>query len=205
MKEAISLGRLRSSPIRIFLRVSLLLLLASTVRAQSTMPASTQALTIPASTQAATMPAAEIKLQIVTEDGKQQVQATVTAGGKPVEGATVAFFVTRTFGNLQIGKDQTLDDGTAAAGFPADLPGGETGQLHVIAMVQAPTQYAQAAAHATFDGAARVHATEDEFPRALWAPRAPWLLLVTLFGSIAVVWCIYAYVVAQLWSLFRGR
>jgi hypothetical protein len=179
----------------------LLCLLAPTAPAQTMMQVQASAATQPVTT----APSAEIKLQLTTEEGKKQIQATVTAGGKPVEGATVAFFVQRSFGKLQIGKDTTLDDGTAATAFPTDLPGGQSGQLQVMAIVQAPTKYAQAATYATFGGAAVVHPWEDAFPRALWAPRAPWLLLVTLFGSVAVVWCVYAYVVAQLWALYRGR
>jgi hypothetical protein len=159
--------------------------------------------TAPATTQASA--SAEIQLQLTTEEGAKQIQATVTSGGKPVEGATVAFLVKRTFGELPIGKDQTLDDGTAAVKFPADVPGGATGELQVIAIIQAPTKYAQAKAHATFAGAAVVQASEDEFPRALWAPRAPWLLLLTLVGLIAAVWCVYAYVFAQIWAIRKAR
>jgi hypothetical protein len=153
----------------------------------------------------ATVPAVELKIQLTMEEGKKQIQATLTAGGRPVEGATVAFTVKRTFGDLPIGRDQTLDDGTAAVAFPADLPGGVTGELQVIASVQAPTKYSQVVTHATFGGAAIVHPAEDEFPRALWAPRAPWLLVGTIVGILTAVWCVYACVVAQLWALSRGR
>lgn len=152
-----------------------------------------------------TQTAAEVKLQLTTEEGKRQLQATVTANGKPLESATVVFTVKRTFGELPIGKDQTLDDGTAQAAFPADLPGGSTGQLHITATVQAPSQYAGAHAQGVFDGAAKVRPAEDEFPRALWAPRAPWLLIATIGVILAAVWCAYAYVVVQLWALARGR
>lgn len=152
-----------------------------------------------------TQAAAQVRLQVTTEEGKRQLQATVTAGGKPVEGATVLFTVGRTFGQLPVGKDQTLDDGTAAVPFPSDLPGGATGEIHVVAAVQSPTQYAGAAAHGEFDGAAKVQLGPEEFPRALWAPRAPLPLLGTIVVILAVVWCSYAYVVVQLWALARGR
>jgi hypothetical protein len=152
-----------------------------------------------------TQTAAQVKLQTTTEDGKRQLQATVTADGKPVEGATVVFTVKRTFGELPVGKDQTLDDGTAAVAFPGDLPGGETGELHVMATVQAPSRYAGAMAYGMFDGAAKVQPAPEEFPRALWAPRAPVTLLVTIVVILAAVWFAYAYVVAQLWAIARER
>ena len=173
-------------------------LLTSSAFAQSTTA------TAPATTTSPAV-AAELKIQLTTEEGKKQIQATLTVAGQPVEGATVAFAVKRTFGNLPIGKDQTLDDGTAAVAFPADLPGGATGELLVIASVQAPTKYSLVTARATFGGAATIHPSDDEFPRALWAPRAPWLLVGTIVGIMAAVWCVYAYVLAQLWALYRGR
>jgi hypothetical protein len=60
----------------------------------------------------------------------------------------VAFFVKRTFGNLEIGHDQTLDDGTAATLFPADLPGGTSGELKVIAAITDPPLFGDVRAEA---------------------------------------------------------
>ena len=181
--------------------LALLLLLATATFAQTTQSATPTS----APTSASAPASAELKLQLITDEGKKQIQATLTANGKPVEGATVAFRVKRTFGNLQIGKDQTLDDGSAQTPFPSDLPGGSTGELHVTAIVQAPSKYADTLAHGMFSGAAVVHPSDNEFPRALWAPRAPWLLVITIVGLLAAVWCVYAYVVAQLWALARRR
>ncbi len=157
-----------------------------------------------AQTTAASAPSAEVKLVLVTEEGRQ-LQATVSADGKPVEGATVVFTVQRTFGDLPIGKDQTLDDGTAQVPFPSDLPGGPTGELAVTATVQAPEKWAGATAKDVFPGAAKLATAAEPFPRALWAPRAPWLLVVTIAGLLLVVWCMYAYVATQLWAIARGR
>ena len=152
-----------------------------------------------------TQAAGDLALKLITEEGKKQIQATLTANGKPVENATVEFFVARTFGRLSIGKDQTLDDGTAQVIFPTDLPGNVSGELHVTAVVQVPTKYAGITAHSMFKGAAVVSESPEPFPRALWAPSAPVLLIVTIVGILAAVWCIYAYVVAQLWAISKGR
>lgn len=158
--------------------------------------------TTQATTQAAT---AQLKLQLVTEEGHKKIQATLTDNGKTIENATVAFFARRTFGELALGKDQTLDDGTAEIDFPADLPGNAAGELLVTAKVQIPGKYANVSAQATFGGAKIIPSTSDEYPRALWAPRAPWLLVITIVGILAAVWCVYSYVVAQLWAVYRGR
>jgi hypothetical protein len=140
----------------------------------------------------------QITLQLTTEENQKTILATVTAGGKPLKGATVAFSVKRTFGNLIIGKDQTLDDGTAATPFPADLPGGTNGELKVAAMITDPPQYGDARAEATFGGARVISLNTEEFPRALWAPQAPLALILTIALLVVLVWGTYIYVVVQL-------
>lgn len=152
-----------------------------------------------------TQTTAQLALKLTTEEGKRQIQATLTANGKPVENATVEFSVARTFGRLPLGKDQTLDDGTAQAPFPADLPGGTSGELHVMALVSTPAQYAGTAGHAVFGGAAKVDLNATPFPRALWAPNPPIPLILTIAGVLAAVWLIYAYVIAQLAAILKGR
>lgn len=148
---------------------------------------------------------AKLTLALSSEEGKKQLQATLTSGGKGVEGATVEFLISRSFGQLPLGKDQTLDDGTAQVDFPSDLPGGKTGELTVTAVVQAPASLAGTTATGVFGGAAIVHESPDVFPRALWAPRAPVLLIVSFTAILAAVWCSYAFVVRELWALAKGK
>lgn len=148
----------------------------------------------------------EVAIKVITEDQQKLIQATVTLNGKPLNGAAVAFFVQRTFGRLTIGHDTTLDDGTAAVPFPTGLPGGPTGQLQVTAQVTAPPQYSQgSAATVLLDGGQIVPAQPTAFPRALWAPRAPVLLVLTIAAILASVWGCYVYVVAQLVAISRSR
>ncbi len=152
-----------------------------------------------------TQSAARLSLQITEEEGRKQLQATLANNGKPVENATVEFRVARTFGQLPIGKDQTLDDGTAAVPYPSDLPGGSTGELSVTAVVQAPASLAGTSASGTFKGARTLPPPPEVFPRALWAPRAP-VALITVFTAILLaVWLAYAFVAAQLWAIHKGR
>lgn len=145
-----------------------------------------------------------IALQVTTEENQRTILATVTSGGKPIKGATVAFFVKRTFGNLAIGHDQTLDDGTAAVPFPANLPGGATGNLEVVAAITEPAQYIDARGRATFGGAPIIPLKTEEFSRALWAPQAPLTLILTIGLISLVVWGIYIYIVVQLFRIRKG-
>lgn len=147
---------------------------------------------------------AAVVLRSDTEEGKKVLIATVTSDGRPVERARVAIRVKRLFGWLVLGQEETLDDGTAAVPFPADLPGGMEGQIQVNAEVMAPTELAGTKVEARFDGAARMTPQADPFPRALWSPRAPLPLVFFIFTILAAVWLTYGRVVWQLFSIRKS-
>ena len=160
---------------------------------------------VPATQPAATQPTANVTLGIVTEDRQKLIRATVTArDGKPIENASVQFFVRRTFGDLKLGEDKTLDDGTAAVRFPVGLPGGATGELELCAEVKSPAPYAGACAVLADAGGRVVKPVADPFPRALWAPHAPVPLLVVICSLVGGVWVTYAFVVTQIIAIRKG-
>ena len=158
----------------------------------------------PATQPATTQPSAHVTLAVITEEGQKLIRATVTADGKPVENATVQFCVSRTFGDLKLGEDKTLDDGTAAVPFPVGLPGGPRGELSLCAELKAPTAYAGACAGITYAGGVIVTPAAEPFPRALWAPHAPVPLLVVICSLLAGVWITYAFVVSQVVAIWKG-
>lgn len=155
--------------------------------------------------EAAPPPGASLSLKLETEDGKQMVVATVLAGGKPKEGAKVTFEVPRAFGPLVIGQDTTLDDGTAAAPFPTDLPAGASGRLIVKARVTEPAELAALRGEADLGGAQKSALPAKPFSRALWSPRAPVGLLVTLAVLLAAFWGAYAYAAFQLLRIRQSK
>jgi hypothetical protein len=146
----------------------------------------------------------EIILKVTSEDSQKVILATVTAQSKPLGNVTVSFFVKRTFGNLGIGHDVTLDDGTAAVPFPTTLPGGVQGKLDVIAVITDPNRYSSVRGEATFGGALIVPHQEDVFPRTLWTPQAPLALILTIAILVAAVWGTYLYVIVQIFRIRKG-
>ena len=146
--------------------------------------------------QAQTFPA-QIAISTATEEGKKVIIATVTRDGKPVEGAHVVLQAKRTFGNLTLGEDDTLADGTVAVPFPSDLPSGPEGRIQVMAQIKSPPELSGIATQ-IFDGARKVLPDEDPFPRALWSPHAPLALLITIGSMLTIVWSVYLFVVIQL-------
>jgi len=155
----------------------LLMAIAPTMlRAQMEMPAGMQMQ--PAASPAAlpaTLPTTRttVVLSVTTEEGQKMLEAAVTLDGKPVEDATVEFLVKRTFGAIAIGQDKTLDDGTAAVKFPADLPGNAAGMLHVLAEVRLPALHAGARTEADLPGGLAMPLAVQEYPRRSGPRRRP--------------------------------
>jgi len=144
----------------------------------------------------------EVSVQDTVEDNEHLLIATVTNSGHPLEGVTVRFFVKRTFGNLLLGEDQTLDDGTAAVDFPKVLPGDHTGRLNVITEAVTPSGEVMGRGQSAVKADTVITTTRtDPFPRALWARHAPLPLLLTVIVIFGGVWLTYAFVVVQIIKL----
>lgn len=141
---------------------------------------------------------ARIELARATEGGESMLVATVTRDGRPVPGAVVGFFAHRLFGLLTLGQDRTLDDGTAAVSFPSTLPGNARGELRLRAALLSPDELAGTAVETVLPGGRPKQSVREEFPRALWAPRAPIGLLATIAFLLLCVWTTYAFVIRQL-------
>jgi Ni/Fe-hydrogenase subunit HybB-like protein len=160
----------------------------------------------PAAAAAATAPAVataaaglELSVEHAMEDGEAVLLATVLAAGVPVEGVRVGFYVRRLFGDMHIGDDTTLDDGTAAVAFPADVPAGADGMLAIRVRVLAPREYEGAAAEALVAGGTLgTVAASGPAPRALWSERAPVALVAVIGSLLFIVWSIYVVAIYQL-------
>lgn len=157
-------------------------------------------LTIPFVSRVLGVEATTIALSTNIEDGKKMFVATVTAQGKPVENAKVSFYAKRMFGALTLGSETTLDDGTAAVPFPSTLPGDNQGRLLLSAeLSNSPKHAVNVRAEAVFDGGTPFQAKPIASPpRALWASRAPFILLAAIAALVGLVWSAFAYVVIQL-------
>ena len=150
-----------------------------------------------------TRPQVVVSIAVVIEEGERQIRATVRSGEKPVENAAVKFLVERSFGELLLGTDKTLDDGTAAVRFPADLPAGPDGELRLIAEVQPQPDAAPVRARTTAPAGAAAPAADGVVPRALWSTRTPLPLACTIAALLAGVWGTYAFAMVQLLAIRR--
>jgi len=152
-------------------------------------------------------PPAEVSIEKISEEGETLILATVTSveSGEPIEDASVSFFVKRTFGLLSLGSDTTLDDGSAAVTFPADIPGDSTGKIEVLVKVTAPADLASVTASAILGGASPLTINENPFPRELWSRRAPFSMMLIFVVLLGGVWCTFFVVVRQVYCIAKGR
>ena len=146
---------------------------------------------------------ARVELRRTSEGAEDMLVASVTVGGRPAPGVSVAFFAQRHLGLLSLGEDATLDDGTAAIEFPRTLPGDSRGNLRVRATVLSPEPLAGATAEGVMSGGVPTRPDVAESPRALWSTRSPTALLVAIGVLLLCVWSTYAFTIWQLLKL-RG-
>ena len=169
------------------------------------MPGHSMSASAPATSTAPSGPMPAVAVAPRTEEGKRMLGATVMLNGKPLAGAKVSFFVERSFGALNIGHDETFDDGVAAVKFPEGLPGGTVGKLHIIARVAGIAgKYANAEGDTMVNSDIVVVPDPEPFPRAIWAPHAPIPLILTLTLALGGVWTTYIFVLLQLRALRKA-
>jgi Ni/Fe-hydrogenase subunit HybB-like protein len=146
---------------------------------------------------------ARVELEKAVEGGEEVLLATVTTGGVPLEGARVAFLVRRTFGEMPLGEDITLSDGTAAVSLPP-LPGDANGDLIVLARVLSPFEFEGAGAAVVVSGGIPVAAEgAASQPRTLWSSRAPIAMTLSILAMVLIVWSVYFFAVVQLVGISR--
>jgi Ni/Fe-hydrogenase subunit HybB-like protein len=147
--------------------------------------------------------AALLELERVVEDGETVLLATVTLDGQPIAGAHIAFYVRRLFGEMLLGEDVTLTDGTAAVPFPEDLPGDAAGMLAVRMRIVAPEELAGAETAALVAGGIPASTEAVQPPRALWSERAPLAMIIVIGFLLAIVWVTYSLALYQLVQIRR--
>jgi hypothetical protein len=142
----------------------------------------------------------QVALSRQAKEDEDQLVATVTVDGRPLNGARVAFSVARTFSPMALGEEVTGPDGKAFVPYPSTLPGGPTGELAIAAEIVSPDRFAGVRGEAAMPGARAVHAeaTSSQPPRALWSSRAPLGVIISLSSLLAIVWSTYVFVIRQL-------
>ncbi len=146
----------------------------------------------------------ELEAQLTVEDGQTMVVAKAQRDQKPLAGAKVSFFVRRTFGEIKLGEDSTLEDGTAAVPLPKALPGFPDGRFSIRLQLAGPPEVEGIQKIVSIQAPNFKPGTTRGDERTLWARRAPVPLLLVLVGILALVWGSYGLVVRELFHLKKG-
>ncbi len=126
------------------------------------------------------------------------------SSGSPVASQAVAFSVRRLFGVMVLDRAETDGDGAASIPFPVDLPGdARTGDLTVTAAI-CDSETMAGEATGTFPGGKTLEAHAHPFPRAIWAPRTDWHLLVPIPVLVGAVWTVYVFALRQLLKMRKA-
>jgi hypothetical protein len=131
---------------------------------------------------------------LVTETGNDGI-------AKPMKDVAVKFYVQRLFGDMPAAEDNTVttdEKGEAIFIFPKDITGDTSGKIIVEAKIIDSEQYGNVESKAPVQWGIAVPYEADPFPRALWAPKAPIGLILTLSILFGGIWITYFFVIYQL-------
>ena len=145
---------------------------------------------------------AEISARVGEEDGRREVIATVREGGKPIPSVGVSFRLVRSFGDLPLGEDTTLDDGTAAAPLPRELRPSEGGWSVKISLTS-PEVFAGQSRELSLAAPSGCGPTQPPRHRELWSRDAPFSLVLTVLILVGGAWAVFAFTCRQLLAIRR--
>lgn len=147
-----------------------------------------------------------LSIKLHEEDSVRHITATVTETGAdgneiPVKEAEVTFFLKRLFGNMPLTEENAVstdEKGEAQIVFPSGITGDSLGNITLIAALTDDETFGNVESNASEKWGIAVLPDKDPFPRALWAPRAPIQLILTLSILFGGVWLVYFFVFYQL-------
>jgi len=114
-----------------------------------------------------------------------------------VEDGEIYIFVPRLFGLLPTGDAWTDEDGQDAVKFPTDIPGGNLGELMIIAKIEDHESFGNLETSQMTSWGVPPSENEGEV-RALWSSKPPLWMIVTFVILMSAVWLHYLYILIKL-------
>ncbi len=153
---------------------------------------------------------------VLTLSGKDSVKlitvlaAAIQANGeqRPIPNLEVNFAIQRLFGIMPLSDEATAttdENGMATFNFPAGIKGDENGKVKVVARIIDNEIYGNIETASVAAWGNKLIPETNPFPRALWEPRAPVLLMVTFSIIFGGIWITYAFVIFQLVKIKKQR
>lgn len=152
---------------------------------------------------------ARVVLNLSEKDTARLITATVSEvqmnnKEKPAANVEVSFGVKRLFGIMPLSDEAivtTNDEGVATFYLPKEIKGDEKGNIVLVARINDSEQYGTVEATTSARWGVPLVADKNPFPRALWEPRAPVLLIVVFSIIFGGIWLTYGTVVYQIYRI----
>ncbi len=125
-----------------------------------------------------------VKATELDKDGKE----------KPIAKATINFYIQRLFGTMPAAEDRTAttdDKGEGTFILPRDIKGDTLGNIIVVAKIEDNDIYGNVDSKVDAKLGIALLVDKNPFPRALWEPRAPAPLVITISVIFSCVWLVY--------------
>lgn len=149
---------------------------------------------------------ADLTVTLNSQDTGKVAYAKVTVADKngdkkPVKDITVGFDVQRLFGFMPAAEDYTVttdENGVASFKYPKDIPGDTLGNIIVTARITDNDLLGNMEANTNAQWGVPNKIPKNPFPRAMWEPRAPAPLVITISVLYGGVWLIYFFTFSQM-------
>lgn len=120
---------------------------------------------------------------------------------KPIPNVEVNFGIQRLFGIMPLSdeaKVTTDDRGVAIFNFPKEIKGDEKGNIVLVASITDNEVYGNVEATSVSKWGEPLVVEKNPFPRALWEPKAPIILMISFSIIFGGIWFTYGFVVYQI-------
>jgi len=144
---------------------------------------------------------AHVAIAKVTETGKDGKEI-------PVKDVELKFYVQRLFGMMPAGEDcvvKTDEKGEASYIFPKDLPGDTAGIVIVAAKMEDNESYGTVENRTPTEWGVKLTVDKSPFARALFEPKAPLALILSISITFACVWLTYFFIFFLLYQISKDK
>jgi hypothetical protein len=156
---------------------------------------------------------ASMVLSLSEKDSVKLISAFVTemmANGeqRPLSGVEVSFGTKRLFGIMPLGDEPTVatdDQGLATFSFPKEIKGDKNGNIVIVGKITDHDIYGNVEATTVTQWGTQLVVETNPFPRALWEPRAPIVLIVSFSIVFGGIWITYSVVIFQMIKIKRKK
>ena len=152
---------------------------------------------------------ADIRMDYLTTDTTRTLKVYVSEKKNsgilvPLKEIPVSFFTQRMFGNVPAAEEYTVntdETGLASFVYPKNIPGDGKGNIVLVTSIVNDEVFGTVEKKATAQWGTVLLPEKDPFPRALWEPRAPLQLIITISLLFGGVWIIYFFIFSQMYRI----